>query len=235
LWNQELNERLKMPVDVEFLKKVSYFDNLNASELESLSKFVAEKTAGRGDMLVFEGDPANALYFVVSGALKAFKTSSDGKEQILNIIKPGESFNDVPVFDSNPSPVSVQAMGPVVLYELTRKDFDNILQKYPHIARNVINVLAGKIRNLVSLVEDLSFRHVVGRVAKILLENAGDGATRGGTRLTQQDMAAMAGTAREVVGRSLKALEDDGYIKLDRHRIVVRNREALKNMVGVSI
>jgi CRP/FNR family transcriptional regulator len=65
------------------------------------------------------------------------------------------------------------------------------------------------------------------------LENAGDG-TGAGVRLTQQEMAAMAGTAREVVGRSLKALEDNGAIRLDRHRIVIRNKEALKNMVGVS-
>jgi CRP-like cAMP-binding protein len=222
-----------MPGDIEFLKKIPYFDNLSASELESLSKLIVEKAAGRGDILIFEGDQATALYFVVSGALKSFKTSADGKEQILNIIRPGESFNDVPVFDNNPSPVSVQAMGPVMLYELARLDIETIMQKYPQLSRNVINVLAEKIRRLVTLVEDLSFRHVVGRVAKILLENAGDGV--GGARLTQQDMAAMAGTAREVVGRSLKALEDDGYIQLDRHRIIVRNREALKSMVGISL
>lgn len=222
-----------MPGDIEFLKKILYFNNITVSELESLSKLIVEKTARRGDILILEDDPANALYFVVSGALKSFKTSSDGKEQILNIIRPGESFNDVAVFDNNPSPVSVEAMGPVLLYELTKSDIDAMLQKYPQFARNVIHVLAGKVRHLVSLVEDLSFRHVVGRVAKILLENAGDGV--GGARLTQQDMAAMAGTAREVVGRSLKALEDDGYIKLDRHRIIIRNREALKNMVGVSL
>jgi CRP/FNR family cyclic AMP-dependent transcriptional regulator len=70
-------------------------------------------------------------------------------------------------------------------------------------------------------------------VAKILLENAVDGAGSGG-RLTQQDMAAMAGTAREVVGRSLKALEDEGLIRLDRNRIIIRDKAALKSKVGIS-
>jgi len=68
---------------------------------------------------------------------------------------------------------------------------------------------------------------VIGRVVKILLENAGDGAGPG-QKLTQQEMAAMAGTAREVVARSLKALEERGLIRLDRHRIVIVDRRALE-------
>jgi CRP/FNR family cyclic AMP-dependent transcriptional regulator len=109
-----------------------------------------------------------------------------------------------------------------------------MLQKYPHIALNVITVLARRVRHLVSLVEDLSFRNVISRVARILLENAGDGAGAG-KKLTQQEMAAMAGTAREVVGRSLKSLEEDGIIRLDHHRIVISDKEALKEIVGLSI
>lgn len=222
-----------MAVDIEFLEKVPYFAGLSTTELESIRKLIVEKTAGRGEMLILEGEMASALRFVVSGVLKTFKTSAEGKEQILNIVRPGEAFSDVPVFDGGPSPVSVQALGSVVLYEIGKNDVEAILRKYPQIARNVINILAGRVRHLVSLVEDLSFRHVIGRVAKILLENAGDGAGAGG-RLTQQDMAAMAGTAREVVGRSLKALEDSGAIRLDRHRIVIRDKESLKNMIGAS-
>jgi CRP/FNR family transcriptional regulator len=89
--------------------------------------------------------------------------------------------------------------------------------------------MARRLRRLISLVEDLSFRHVIGRVARILLDYAADAAN--GTRLTQRDMAAMAGTAREVVSRSLKTLEADGIINIDRHRITITNREALKKMV----
>jgi len=98
------------------------------------------------------------------------------------------------------------------------------------VALNVIRVLAAQVRNLVSLVEDLSFRHVIGRVARILLDHAGDG-TMPLPRLTQQEMAGMAGTAREVVGRSLKALEEEGAIRLDRHRIVITDKEALREIM----
>jgi len=215
-----------MAVQLEFLKSIAYFSGLALAELESIRKLVFEKTADRAEMIVLEGEPAENLFFVASGALKVFKTSAEGKEQILSIVRPGESLNDVPVFDGGPNPVSVRTMGPVLLYGMKRSDVEAALKGHSQIARNVIKVLATRVRHLVSLVEDLSFKHVIGRVARILLEHVG-GEMGQGPRLTQQEMAAMAGTAREVVGRSLKALEEKGAIKMDRHRIVIMDKEAL--------
>ncbi len=220
-----------MAVTVEFLQSVPYFSGLSVAELDSIMEFIFEKTLQRGELVLIEEEPAEVLYFVASGAVKVFKTSAEGKEQILNIVRPGESFNDVSIFDGGPNPASVQTMGPVVLYGIRRSELEIILRDHPQVALNVTKVLAGQARHLGSLVEDLSFRHVIGRVAKILLEHAGDG-TGARPRLTQQDMAAMAGTVREVVGRSLKALEDDGAIRLERHRIVITDKEALKDMVA---
>jgi CRP/FNR family transcriptional regulator len=96
--------------------------------------------------------------------------------------------------------------------------------------------MARRVRQLVSLVEDLSFRRVLSRVARILLEYGSD-KTEPKTRLTQQDIAAMAGTAREVVGRSLKNLEENGTIRMESHRVIITNHEALKQLalqVGVT-
>ena len=222
-----------MAIQEEFMKSIPYFSGLSPAELDSIKQSIFEKRAERGEIILFEGEPAEALFFVVSGVVKVFKTSAEGKEQILSIVRPGESFNDVPIFDEGSNPASAQAMGPVVLYGIRKNELKVTLQNHPQVALNIIKVLAERVRQLVSLVEDLSFRHVIGRVAKILLEHAGDGAAPG-PRLTQQEMAAIAGTAREVVGRSLKALEEEGMIKLDRHRIVITNKEALKEKVAAS-
>jgi CRP-like cAMP-binding protein len=219
-----------MAVQVEFLKSIPYFSGLGPAELDSIRELMFEKTAERGDIILLEGESAEALYFVASGAVKVFKTSAEGKEQILNIVRPGESFNDVPIFDGGANPASAQAMGPVVLYGVKKSDLEVILGDHPQVALNVIQVLSQRVRHLVSLVEDLSFRHVTGRVAKILLEHTDD-KTGPRPRLTQQEMAAMAGTAREVVGRSLKALEEEGAIRFDRHRIVISDKQALRDMV----
>lgn len=224
-----------MTVETEFLKSNPYFSSLSSTELEAIKRHVFEKSADRNEIIILEDEPAEAVYFLVSGAIKAFKTSIEGKEQILEIIRPGKSFNDVPIFDSGTNPVSAIAMSPVVLYGISKANMETLLQEYPGIAMNIIKVLAGSVRHLVSLVEDLSFRNVISRVARLLIEHSTDHPaspkdTTSKPKLTQQEMAAMVGTAREVVGRSLKALEEEGAIKIDRHRIVIINKKTLEEM-----
>ena len=222
-----------MVIQAEFLKSTSYFAGLSPAELDSVRKFIFEETAERGEIILLEGASAEALYFVVSGVVKVFKTSADGKEQIFYLVRPGESFNDAPVFSGGPNLTSAEAMGPVVLYGIKKSDLERILRDHPQVVMDIIQVLDQRVQHLVSLVEDLSFKRVDSRVAKILLEHAGDGAGQN-PRLTQQEMAAMAGTAREMVGRSLKTLEEDGAIRLERHRIVIIDKEALREMAGVT-
>ena len=218
-----------MAVLVQDLKKVPYFANFDESTLESLRKALFERRVDRGEIIVLEGDPATALFFVTSGAVKIFKTSPEGKEQILSIVRPGEAFNDISVFDGGPNPASAQAMSPVELYGISKGHIDDLLKKYPEMALGVMRAMAKRVRELLALVEDLSFKHVVGRIAKILLEYSVE-RSENRPRLTQQEMAAMAGTAREVVGRSLKSLEETGTIRVESRRVVVVNRKALQQL-----
>jgi CRP-like cAMP-binding protein len=219
-----------MPVESKFLGENAYFSGMSSPELDSIKHLFSEMRAERGEIILLEGEPIDRLFFIATGVVKLFRVSAEGKEQTLELVRPGEAINDVPVFDGGPNHASAQTMGPVLLYTIGKNELESILRDYPKVALNVIRVLASRIRHLVSLVEDLSFRNVIGRVAKILLEHAGDGA-RPGQRLTQQEMAAIAGTAREVVGRSLKTLEERGIIKFERHRIVVTDKEALKQVM----
>jgi len=221
-----------MTVKLEFIKAIPYFAGLGDSEIESVRRYIFERKAERGEILSFEDELADVLYFVVGGAVKVFKTSADGKEQIFRIIHPGESFNDVSILSGRPNLISAEAMGAVVLNAIKKDDLKVVLREHPQIALNVIQVLSRRVQELVSLVEDFSFRHVTGRVAKMLLEYAG-GRVGERPRLTQQEMASMIGTAREMVGRSLKNLESQGAIRLERNRVVITDQEALKELAGI--
>ena len=223
-----------MAIRGDFLKSEPYFSGLGEAGIEAVGRYVFEKRAVRGDILVFEGQPSQELYFVVEGVVKVFKTSADGKEQIFSIIRPGESFNDVPVLDDGANIFSAEAMGAVLLYGIRKKDMRAIIRENPQVAINVVQVLSRRVQELVSLVEDLSFRHVTSRVAKLLLGYIGRGPASGERpRLTQQEMAAMIGTAREMVGRSLKTLEEAGAIKIERNRIIIANQKALREQAGL--
>jgi CRP/FNR family transcriptional regulator len=123
-------------------------------------------------------------------------------------------------------------MSDVVLNGIKKKDLENFIKEQPQVALNLVKVLSRRVEELIALVEDFSFRHVSGRVAKILLENTGT--TSGeNPRLTQQEIAAIIGTAREMVGRSLKNLEGEGAIKMERNRITITNQETLKEIAGL--
>jgi len=118
-----------MTVEIEFLKSTPYFTALSTADLEAIKRHVFEKSADRGELLLLEEEPAEAVYFVVSGVLKAFKTSAEGKEQVLCLLRPGDSFNDVPIFDSGLNPASIIAMTPVTLYAISKTDIQTLLRE----------------------------------------------------------------------------------------------------------
>ena len=218
-----------MPVDVEALRQIPLFAALSPEDLAQVAAMTIERHYDRGDIILLEDDPGGALHYVRSGLVKIFKTSLGGKEQVLRLIAAGHTFNDVPALDGGPNPASAAAMEPSIVYVLRRADLQQLIITRPEVAQAVVQTLASALRHLVALVEDLSLRRVAARVAKILLEQeASFQEEQHIYHLTQQEMAALAGTAREVVGRALKELEAAGAIEMRQGRAVVLNRERLR-------
>jgi CRP-like cAMP-binding protein len=219
-----------MAIEVELLKSVNYFSGLNLSELQAILPYLVEKTAEKGEIFLFEGEWSDYLYFLIGGLVKVYKTSSNGKEQILHIAPPGESLNDVSTFDGGSNQASMLAMTPVFLYGIRKEDLITILRNHPRIYINILKALAYRIRRDSNLVGELSSTQALARLAKLLLgKYAGEEQTVG-LWLTQQDMASMIGTCREVVNRSLKVMEEKGAIRLGRHRVIVLDKSILSEM-----
>lgn len=218
-----------MPIDVEALRNIPLFSTLSREELEHVAAMSVERQFDRGDVILLEGDMGGALHYVRSGLVKVYKTSAGGKDQVLRLIGKGYTFNDVSALDGGPNPASAAAIEPAVVYVIQRTELRKLILTRPEVAEAVVKALADALRHLVSLVEDLSLRHVTARVAKMLLDQAtiAEGG-QSGHRLTQQEMAAMVGTAREVVGRALKELEAAGAIEMRQGRAVVVNPVRLR-------
>jgi CRP/FNR family transcriptional regulator len=220
-----------MTIEIEMLRKIPYFSMLSPDELALVASATVERHCNRGDLILIEGETEGALCYVCSGLVKVFKTSPDGKEQVLLLIGAGNTFNDVPALDGGPNPANVAAVEPGVIYVIRRAELRTLITTRPEVAEAVVLTLAKTLRHLVALVEDLSLRHVTARVAKILLEQ--ETSARHGQhihRLTQTEMAALVGSAREVVGRALKELESAGAIEMRHGQVIVLNRETLRFM-----
>jgi len=215
----------------DFLRSLPYFATLGAEEIKRMEKDLLECSFGKGELLFLEDEPCQGLYAVRSGQIRIFKSSSEGREQVLLIAKPGDTFNDVPVFDGGPNPASASALEPSTVCIVPKETVLSLVADCPS-ALTIIRLFAARLRHLTLLVEDLSFRHVVSRLAKTLLELAVvEGGPSPVPRLTQDEMAAMVGTIRDVISRALRALEKAGAIRVEGRRILVVDPEKLRGII----
>jgi CRP/FNR family cyclic AMP-dependent transcriptional regulator len=209
------------------MHSVPYFARLDTAAMEAAAAKAISRNYGRGAVIFLEGDPCAGLHLIEEGRVKLYKLSAEGREQVVKLLGPGEFFNEVAVFDGGPNPVSAMAALDATLWVIDCASMRDLVSRFPALAAAVVENLAARSRHLLSLVEDLSLRTVSARLAKLLLSQAHTKGTA--SRFTsQQEMASQLGTVREMVGRVLRTFEDEGFIRMDRHRIVILDREALE-------
>lgn len=209
---------------VEFLRGVPSLAGLPPEALGALAARASRRTYARRELVALEGEPAQAAYFVMNGQVRVFKLSPEGREQVLDRLGPGQSFNLVPIFDGGPNPASAEAVNAVTICIIPREALRAAVRQHPAVAEALLADLASRLRRLSVLVEDLSFRTVRARLARFLLRQAG----QHGRRLTQAEMAAELGTVRDVIGRILADFQATGLIAIERHRIIIQDRAELE-------
>lgn len=185
-----------------------------------------------GEVVFLEGEQPAGLYYLQSGWLKITKSSPDGREQVLQFLGPGETFHVIGVFANRPNPATAIALEPAGIWVLRRDAVMRLLETHPQLARHVIERMAGRVLELVALVEDLSLRTVTARLARLLLEDARDNALHRPRWYTQTEIAARLGTVPDVLQRALSGLASDGLIEVERSVIHIRDREALEALAA---
>ena len=216
---------------INLLKGIPFFASLDRSVLEDMASHAHGLTFAPGEMVFLEGDPCAGFFVVERGRCKIFKTSAEGREQTLHVILPGHSFNEVSVSDGGPNPATVMTVDEAVIWNISRDDLKVLALRYPAVSWALLEHMARRARSLVGIVEDLGLRPVKARLAKLLLEEAErslQGELDRNDLLTQQEMAARLGTVREMVGRALRTLMDEGAIKIERHRIIIVDQDLLR-------
>ncbi len=216
------------------LKKVPIFADLSARELGFLAERAVPHELEGGTVIFSEGEPCEGLYVVESGAVKIFRTSVSGREQVLTIEGPGQSIAELPVFDGGNYPASALAMGETTLLFVGKTDFQALCRQHPEVALKVLKVVGARLRKLVGIIEELSFTTVRHRLAGLLLRLAkrrGKPTTRG-TEFTllgsNQELASHIGTVRELVSRNLTPFQAEGLLRMDGKTVIIPDLAALK-------
>ncbi len=217
-----------MAVDVQSLRRIPIWAGLSIDALERVAAVAYPCAHEPGEVIIFEGDPCEAAYFIAEGHVRVYRLSREGREQVLARLGPEQSFNTVPPFQPHGvNHATVEALTAVRLLAIDGADFRRLVEERGDLALAVLRDFADRLDHLTDLVEDLSLRTVRGRMVRFLLKRAEAGeVTR---RWTQEEMAAYLGTVRDMVGRTLRALAKDGLIRVDRQRILLLDREGLED------
>jgi CRP/FNR family transcriptional regulator, cyclic AMP receptor protein len=218
----------------ETLAAVPFFSGLDAESLESVGRGMRARRFRRGEVIFHLGDPGDALFIVMTGAIKIMIPSDAGEEAILATLRSGDVFGELAVLDGAPRSATATALEPSETLVLPRAQFRELLDKEPAIRDALLASLAGELRRLTNHVEELHFLDITGRLASRLTRLASesgtkqaDGTVRLGSPLTQGDLAAMIGCTRQSVNKLLGMFTDDGLIRLERESIVILDLDGL--------
>ena len=195
---------------------------LTRDELHALSAHAVTRTFAKNTVIVNEGDPADSLYVIVSGKVKAFVADGDGREVVLSTQGPGEYFGEM-MLDEGPRSASIMTLEKSTFLVVPKADFRALLIAQPEFAVRLIEKLIDRVRTLTDNVRSLALMDVYGRVARLLLELAEsqDGQLVIPGRLTQQDIASRVGASREMISRIFKELTAGGYVSVQRDRVLI--------------
>jgi len=203
------------------LSKVAIFSGLTDNELNFLAQHAVSRHYSPGQMVFSEGEPCAGMYVVESGHVRIFKTSADGREQVLNIDGPGSSVAELPVFDGGNYPASVSAVDHATLLFVSKQDFQALCLTHPQVALKVLRVVGARLRRLVGIIEELSFTTVRHRLASFLVRSAQREGKRTATGIeitlpgSNQELASQIGTVRELVSRNLSRLQAEGLVQIE--------------------
>jgi CRP/FNR family transcriptional regulator len=217
---------------IEQLEIIPFFSALERESLGRLSQQARHRVYEAGQAVFMEGDASQGLYWLQSGMLKAAKYSTSGREQVLHLIRPGQTFNEVGAFTDLPNPASVMALEQSSVWCIPRQAIKTLMLQDPIFAQQIIDVLAQRLRHAAALVEDLSMRPVTNRLARLILDEAVEDTLQRPRWYTQNELAARLGTVADVVQRSLQKLEEDGLIEVERQQIKILRRDDLDELAS---
>jgi CRP/FNR family transcriptional regulator len=218
-----------VPSKSELLAKVPLFAGLTASEIDALAQRAVEKRHSADEPLFWEGEPCAGMFILIQGSLKIFKTSASGREMMLALETAPSTVAELPLFDGGPYPASVRAVGDAVTYFINKNDFYQVCRSQPDVALKVLAVVGKRLRQLVAIVEAVTFGSVTKRLAALLLTMANQaGSDEFPMILTHQELASRLGTVREVVSRNLARFRAEGLILMSAQKLVILNRAGLE-------
>ncbi|GAA3604913.1 Crp/Fnr family transcriptional regulator [Marihabitans asiaticum] len=216
------------------MRRAPLFATLDEDSAREIMASMEAVRMERGDVLFHEGDQGDRLYVITEGKIKLGCTSTDGRENLLAILGPGEMFGELSLFDPGPRTATATAVAETQLIGLGNDQLRTLLQSHPRIAATLLASLARRLRRTNENLADLVFTDVPGRVAKALLDLSsrfGRPVEEGvmvAHDLTQEELAQLVGASRETVNKALADFATRGWLRLEARAVLLLDVERLR-------
>lgn len=220
----------------EVLKKIYLFSGLTDRDLETLSRLAVNRRFSRETTIFWEGREAQGFFILLTGQVKLTKSSPEGKEYILRIVNPGETFGEAAVLAEAGYPASAIALEDCKTLYFAKSDFLNLLTSSPTLARNMLATMSRLLFHLTKQLEDLSLKEVSSRLARYIIDQCLEthGRLEEGLSfdlpITKTHLASYLGTISETLSRTLARIKSLGAIVEDRGRITIKDSTLLQNI-----
>ncbi len=229
-------------MSTELLKRCPLFAGLKEEELKRMKAIASLKQIEKKKVLFSDGEEARGFYVILSGKVKLFKLSPEGKEQILHIVSAPDAFAEAALFLEGAYPAFAEAMTDCQLLFFPKRDFIHLIEKNPQLSINMIVTLSHFLKRFATLIEELSLKEVSSRIAKYIVDLSMKSSKEGKSSreveldLSKTQLALKLGTISETLSRTLAKMRAKKIIEVKKNKIVILDREALEELAsGVKV
>lgn len=217
----------------DYLRQISIFSELKDEFLEKIHQISVLRKYGKGRIIIMEGEPGEAFFYVKSGIVKISKLSSDGREHILHILNEGHIFAEVTLFNKTVYPATAEVLEEAEVGIIKNEDLEKVIMQNPELSLQLIKYLNRRLVEAHMKIRNLALYDTYGRSAQALIklaEDYGKSSSKGielDLNISRQELANIVGTTRETVIRALTAFKKEGSIDIDKNTITIINMEKL--------
>ena len=225
-------------MSIDLLRRCPLFAGLKEEDLKRIRAIASLKKVGKKEILFSDGEEARGFYVILSGKIKLYKVSVEGKEQILHIVSAPDAFAEAALFLEGSYPAFAEALTDCQLLFFPKRDFIQLIEKNPQLSINMIVTLSHYLKRFASLIEELSLKEVSSRVAKYLIDLQMKSTKEGKSPkeveldLSKTQLALKLGTISETLSRTLAKMKAKGIIDVKRNKILILNRGTLEELAS---
>ncbi len=225
-------------MSIELLRRCPLFAGLKEEDLKRIRAIASLRQIEKKEVLFSDGEEARGFYVILSGRVKLFKVSPEGKEQILHIVSAPDAFAEAALFLEGTYPAFAEAMTDCQLLYFPKRDFIQLIEKNPQLSINMIVTLSHYLKRFASLIEELSLKEVSSRIAKYIIDLSMKSSKEAKSSkeveldLSKTQLALKLGTISETLSRTLAKMKAKRIIDVKKNKIIILNREALEQLAS---